>query len=200
MARRYWCHHAVIGNDDGTISFDEFGRSFVREIVTPERVAAAIAAVVGDEVKVGPLAAGPADAARATLRGKLAGVDVKALSAGDNALHFRAMVSLDCSLAVKAPAINKRYRGTLTIPLRLEVRTASPVRLVINVEVPSPQDIGVELEAKDRSGRLIQLLGNIDGEVRERTAVEVARRVEAPEARRHRQIDILAMVDDVWQP
>ena len=107
---------------------------------------------------------------------------------------------LDCTLAVKAPVFDKRYRGTLTIPLLLHVRTASPVRLVIDVEPPSPPDIGVELESRDRSGRLIQVLGNIDGEVRTRTAAEVARRVEAPEARRHREIDVLAMVDDVWRP
>jgi hypothetical protein len=68
------------------------------------------------------------------------------------------------------------------------------------VEPPSAPDIGVELESKDRSGRLIQLLGNIDGEVRARAAAEVARRVESPEARRHREIDVLAMVDEVWRP
>jgi hypothetical protein len=28
----------------------------------------------------------------------------------------------------------------------------------------------------------------------------VAERIDAPEARHHREIDILAMVDDVWHP
>jgi hypothetical protein len=110
------------------------------------------------------------------------------------------VVRLDCTLAVKAPVLNKRYRGTVTIPLRLVVHTASPLRLVIDVEPPSADDIGVELASRDRSGRVIQILGNIDGEVRTRAAAEVARRVEAPEARRHREIDILAMVDEVWKP
>ena len=76
----------------------------------------------------------------------------------------------------------------------------SPLRLVIDVEPPSPPDIGVDLAANDRSGRLLQVLGNIDREVREQTAAEVARRVDAPEARRHREIDILAIVDEVWRP
>jgi hypothetical protein len=186
--------------DGDHIAFDEFGHNFVREVVTADRVAATIASVVGERIDVGPIAAGPADAAKATLRGKLAGVDVEPTGADHDALRFSALVRLDCTLAVKAPVIDKRYRGTLTIPLLLHVRTASPVRLVIDVEPPSAQDIGVELEAKDRSGRLIQILGNIDGEVRTRAAAEVARRVEAPEARRHREIDILAMVDDVWRP
>jgi hypothetical protein len=109
-------------------------------------------------------------------------------------------VRIECTLAVKAPALDKRYRGMLTIPLLLDVRTASPVRLMIDVEPPSAPDIGVELEAGDRSGRLIQILGNIDDEVRARTATEVAQRVEAPEARSKREIDVLAMVDDVWHP
>ena len=183
------------------ISFDEFGRNFLREVVTADRVAATIASVVGDSIEVGPMAAGPRDAARATLRGRL--VDVAVDLAGEDegeAMRFTALVRIDCTLAVKAPALDKRYRGTLTIPLLLDVRTASPVRLVIDVEPPSAPDIGVELEAGDRSGRLIQILGNIDGEVRAKTAAEVAQRVEAPEARRHREIDVLAMVDDVWQP
>ena len=101
---------------------------------------------------------------------------------------------------MKAPVLNKRYRGMLTIPLVLDVRTAPPLRLVIEVDPPSAPDIGVELEAKDRSGRLIQVLGNIDDEVRTRTAAEVAQRVESPEARRHREINVLAMVDDTWHP
>jgi hypothetical protein len=183
------------------ISFDEFGHNFLREVVTADRVAATIASVVGDRIEVGPMAAGPRDAAQASLRGTLAAVDVTPARADDGrALRFSALVRLDCTLAVKAPIIDKRYRGTLTIPLLLHVRTASPVRLVIDVEPPSPPDIGVELESGDRSGRLIQVLGNIDDEVRARAAAEVARRVDAPEARRHREIDVLAMVDDVWQP
>jgi len=186
-------------SSDEHISFDEFGRNFMREVVTPERVASTIAAVVGERIEVGPMAAGPRDAARGSMIATLAGVDVTPAAESDP-LRFSAIVRLDCTLAVKAPAIDKRYRGTLTIPLLLEVRTAEPVRLVIDVEAPSAADIGVELSAKDRSGRLIQLLGNIDGEVRTRAAAEVAKRVDAPEARQHREIDILAMVDDVWKP
>lgn len=181
-------------------SFDEFGHNFVREVVTPARIADTIASIVGERIEVGPLSAGPADAATASLRGRLAGVDVDPAGDEGDTLKFAALVRLDCTLAVKAPVIDKRYRGSLTIPLLLHVRTASPVRLVIDVEPPSAPDIGVELEAKDRSGRLIQRLGNIDGEVRTRAAAEVARRVEDPEARRHREINILAMVDDVWRP
>ena len=182
------------------IAFDQFGHNFVREVVTADRVAATIASVVGESIEVGPIAAGPADAAKATLRGKLAAVDVEPHGADADSLKFSALVRLECTLAVKAPILDKRYRGTLTIPLLLHVRTASPVRLVIDVEPPEAADIGVKLDAKDRSGRLIQVLGNIDGEVRTRAAAEVARRVEAPEARRHREIDVLAMVDDVWRP
>jgi hypothetical protein len=183
------------------ISFDQFGRNFLREVVTADRVAATIASVVGERIEMGPMAAGPRDAAQASLRGKLADVDVSLVGEGRaDALRFSALVRLECTLAVKAPVLNKRYRGVLTIPLMLDVRTASPLRIVIDVEPPAPADIGVELEAKDRSGRLIQILGNIDGEVRTRAAAEVARRVESPEARRHREIDVLAMVDDVWRP
>jgi hypothetical protein len=189
---------SLLGNDH--ISFDQFGHDFMRQVVTADRVAATIATVVGERIDVGPMAAGPRDAAQASLRGKLAGVDVSAAGEDGDILRFTAEVRLDCTLAVKAPVFNKRYRGTLTIPLQLDVRTAPPLRLVIDVEPPAPADIGVELESKDRSGRLIQVLGNIDGEVRSQAAAEVARRVEAPEARRHREIDVLAMVDDVWRP
>jgi hypothetical protein len=172
----------------------------VHHVVTPARVAAAIKGVVGGRVEVGPLSAGPASAAKATMVGTLAGVDVTPRRFGHGPLQFDAVVRLSCELRVKAPGIKKTYRGELRVPLRLEVRTAEAVRLVIDVEAPSEQDIGVDLTAKDRSGRLIQQLGNIDGEVRTRAAAEVARRIEAPEAQRHREIDILAMVDDVWQP
>jgi len=182
------------------ISFGEFGCNFMREVVNADRVAATIASVVGERIEVGPMAAGPRDAARASLRGKLAGVDVSPAGEDEASLRFSAVVRIDFTLAVKAPIINKRYRGTLTIPLDLDVRTAPPLRLVIDVDPPSSQDIGVELASGDRSGRLIQVLGNIDGEVRVQAAAEVARRVEAPEARRHREIDVLAMVDDVWRP
>ena len=54
---------------DEHISFDQFGRNFMRHIVTTERVGAAIASVVGERIEVGPMAAGPRDAARASLRG-----------------------------------------------------------------------------------------------------------------------------------
>jgi hypothetical protein len=186
------------------ISFDQFGRNFMREVVTAERVAATIASVVGDRIEVGPMAAGPRDAAQATLRGRLVDVDVSsaddAAAVDGEVMRFTALVRIDCTLSVKAPVLNKRYRGTLTIPLVLHVRTAPPVRLVIDVDPPSPPDIGVELESGNRSGRLIQVLGNIDGEVRTQAAAEVAQRVESPEARGKREINVLAMVDEVWRP
>jgi hypothetical protein len=169
-------------------------------VVTPERVSAAIAAVVGDHVEVGPIAAGPADAARATMTATLADVTVTPRRFGAGPLRFEALLRLPCELKVKAPAIRKTYRGELTIPLRLKVRTAAPVRLLIDVTPPTQDDIGVHLEAGNRSGRLIQVVGNIDAEVQAQTAALVKERINAPEAQRHREIDILSMVDDVWRP
>src|SRR5207248_8671579 len=142
----------VVGDKDH-VSFDQFGRNFMREVVTADRVAATIASVVGERIEVGPMAAGPRDAASATLRGRLVDVDVS--PAGDEdgeVMRFTAVVRIECTLSVKAPVLNKRYRGMLTIPLVLDVRTAPPLRLVIEVDPPSAPDIGVELEAKDRSG------------------------------------------------
>lgn len=184
-----------------SIAFAEFGRNFVHLVITAERVRTTIGAVVGDAVAVGPLTAGPADAARATLRGRLVDVDVTGEHSPDeDVLRFHAVLRVDCTLAVKAPVIDKRYRGQLTVPLDLVVRTVAPVRLVIDVRPPAPADIGVQLTAGDRSGRLLQRLGNIDAQVQAQAAVEVAKRVEDPETRRHREVDILAMVDDVWMP
>src|SRR3954453_39954 len=98
------------------ISFDEFGRNFMRKVVTAERVAATIASVVGEHIEVGPLAAGPGNAARGSLRAELVEVDVSPANVDDGPAHdgevmrFTAIVRLDCTLAVKAPVINKRYR------------------------------------------------------------------------------------------
>ena len=127
---------------DEHISFDQFGRNFMSKVVTAERVAATIASVVGERIEVGPMAAGPRDAAQASLRGKLADVDVSLADAdadvgGGQAMRFTALVRLDCTLAVKATVINKRYRGTLTIPLVLNVRTAPPLTLCAVPHVPA---------------------------------------------------------------
>src|SRR5439155_457809 len=86
--------HAPPG--DPHIPFDQFGHNFMREVVTTERVAATIATVVGERIEVGPMAAGPRDAARATLRGKLADVDVSLADGPEDgeAMRFTAVVRL----------------------------------------------------------------------------------------------------------
>lgn len=179
------------------IRYGQLGRNFVYSVVTPERVAATIAHVAGQAVDVGPMRAGPGDAATVTATGTIGGIEARVTSRYEP-LELEASIPIELSLHVRVAGTQHRYRGRVVVPLRLRVVATEPVVLTIDIAEVLPREIDVTLEAGGLPGRLLRRVGNIDTEVRRTVATVVNDRLSSPDGMAARRIDVLEEVDEIF--
>lgn len=187
MTRPVRDNHAV-----DFISYEQFGVRFVSHAVTPERVASFIGNTAGDEFEMGPMSAGPGGIAGVKAVGRIGAAEVA--RSPDDLLKFVATLPIDLELEVKLAGARHRYRGDVRVPLRLTVRTAEPLMLVIEVGPVAPADVDLQLRAAGAAAGMLQRMGDMDSEVRKQVARAVNERVSSDRARKGREIDIRALI------
>jgi hypothetical protein len=166
----------------------------VAHVVTPERVAATIERLAGEELAVGPMQAGPGGAASVMATGRIGPIRPQIVLTRER-LSFDAVIPIELNLDVRVAAVSNRYRGNVEVPLRLDVRAIAPVMLVIDVDTVTAADVRVELEAEGLRARFLQRIGDVDEEVRRAVADMVNERLASKEAQEARVYDILGYVD-----
>jgi hypothetical protein len=180
------------------ISYEEFGASFIELAVTDERLAAALAAVAGDVIRVGPLAVGPGNAATVDAEGRVGPPAVERRPG--TPLRFRAVLPVDLSLDVRVAGVHHHYQAEVGIPLGLTVLTEAPITLVIDVDRVSSRDLTVRLRADGMRAKVLSRLGNVEDEIKRHVARFVRERVDSPEGQRARRVEILPLIDQAWRP
>lgn len=180
------------------ISYEQFGVNFIDTAVTEERLAAALVAVAGDVIRVGPMAVGPGNAATVEAEGHIGAPEVERRAGVP--LRFTATLPVTLSLDVKLAGVNHHYDARLAIPLALTIRTAEPITLVIDVDRVSSRHVEVQLRADGMRARVLSRLGNVEDEIRRQVARFVRERVDGPAGEGARRIEILPMIDRAWRP
>ncbi|MCM6775910.1 hypothetical protein NDR87_17285 [Nocardia sp. CDC159] len=174
------------------IDYAEFGRRFFPRIVTADRVREVVAGLAGRDIEVGPIHAGPREAATVAVEGT---VRMPRLTerAGVDPVSFDLVVPVGLDITVDVLKAN-RYRAEVSIPLVLLARAADPLLIVIDVPPPEAEDVVVELEAQ---GWRARALGAV-GQIRKQIAVQVVRVVRAELADASgRTIDVAARLDKI---
>jgi hypothetical protein len=178
------------------VPYDAWGRAFLESAVTGGRIHRAVADIAGDTVEMGPIQAGPGGAATVHVVGHIRAIDV--VPRPDALVSYTATLTIDLELAIKASGTH-RFTGTVTVPLVLTARTAvDPLALIIDVDRVRGRDIGTKLHTDGLKSKIVQRVGNVDGEVRKHVSRIVNERIESEAAVKARVIEVLAAVDDLW--
>ncbi|HMC38163.1 MAG TPA: hypothetical protein VKI19_00785 [Acidimicrobiales bacterium] len=177
------------------LDYRAFGEAFILRAVTPERVVDAVARIAGDRVELGPIKAGPGGRATVNAHGRIG--EPQADEEAAEPLTYTVRVPVDVSLQVKVGTVN-RYAASGTIDMRLVVRTAEPLKIVIDVEPVRPEQVRFEIEAKGMPARFLGRAGDVDGELRRHTAAYVNERIGHPDTSRFTTIDLLPLMERVW--
>lgn len=177
------------------MDYRAFGEAFVYRAVTPERVVEAVNRIAGDSVELGPIKAGPGGRATVHARGRIG--EPEADEDAADPLVYSVRVPVDVGLEVKVGTVH-RYSASGVIVMRLVVRTAAPLNIVIDVEPVSPDDVDFDIEARGVQARLLGRAGDVHGELRRHTAAYVNDRISAPETSRFTNIDLVPLMEQVW--
>lgn len=175
--------------------YGAFGEALIYRAVTPERVVDAVRRIAGDEVRLGPIKAGPGGRATVNAAGRIG--EPEADETGSEPLTYAVRLPVDVSLEVKVGTVS-RFRASGSIHLTLTVLTVEPLAIVIETGHVGPDDVSFRIEAQGVQARLLGKAGDVDGELRRHTADYVNQRIADPAAKRFTTIDLVPIVERVW--
>jgi hypothetical protein len=178
------------------LTYEEFGRRFFEVAVTEDRVAAAFAAIVGDEFEMGPMGQGPGKIARVSAKVKIQDPQVSR-NIGDT-ITFRIRIPLEIEMVIDLRLDKQRFMVEGEIALRASARAAEPLLLIIDVEKPRPSDITVHVTSKSIRGELLRIVAGVDAEVRRFIAAHVADEIDNPKSQEAQVIDVAEQLDATW--
>jgi len=178
-------------------SYEEFGRVFFRTAVTEDRILAAVGGLAGDTFEFGPLAVGPGKIAKVNATGRIGDPSIAAVESDE--VQFRLAIPVAVELVVHVPLDEHRFHADLLVHLNLRARAARPLRVVIDIDRPSKEDVEVRLEAATMRGSLLNAVAGVEGELKRFVAKYVGREVEKPHIARARDIDVAARINGAWE-
>lgn len=183
------------------VSYQDFGAAFIDEAVTPARIEAAVLAVAGGAIEVGPMGVGPGDAASVLAEGTVGGPTARpAASAPDGTRRFVVSIPVELHLTVKVAGTLHRFEAGIVARLHLSVRTAlEPLALVIEIAPPEGFDLEVDVRSSAMTSKVLGRLGNIDGKIRKEVVGFITERLNGPDAKAATTINIADHIEAVWK-
>ena len=169
-------------------SYEDFGRDFFEHAVTVERVEQALANLTGNAVDFGPRQVGPAGLATIQAEGSIREPSV--LRREGELIEFDLTIPIDLDLTVRLAAHDHRFETRLRAQLKLTARAKQPLHIFIDIPAPTENDIDVEVNAQGLRASVLDVVADIEGELKRHVAKYVGKQIEKPEIRRMRDIDV----------
>lgn len=187
--------------DGAEISYEEFGRNYIRTVLPTERLLRTIDAVLGDRIELGPIGAGPGRAlATVTVLGLFRPTTGR-LVAGDRPgelLTFDVDLPIDVTFDLDLRMDRQRFTADLVVPLRVVVHAQAPARLRIEIQMPAEDRIRLDLSASTRRGGVLQKATGMEAELRRFLLVVLRTELDKPYVRRATHLDMKELIDGSW--
>jgi hypothetical protein len=157
----------------------------LQAFVTSDLIAEVISQIAGGVIDVGPIATGPGGVARATAHGVLRRAEVH-LEPG-LPIGVRAGVPVAIELTVDAAGGKHRYSADAKVAIRAAIAHEDGCA-VVELEPLSSRDVTVRVKAHGLQAKLLQKVGDVDGELRREIAAYVNGRLSGDDVTELRRI------------
>jgi hypothetical protein len=174
----------------GFLTYGEWGEEFFRAAVTEQRVLDAVGTVAGQSIDFGPTKVDPIGLIKVSARGRVGSPGVARRSGP--LVAFDLTVPVQLAIVLDLGLDKHRFNAEVHVRLLLTARAARPLRIVIDVDPPSSNDVSVDMKAEALRSSVLQAFGGIEGELRRQVARFVRREIEKPEVKQARVIDVAA--------
>ncbi|MGQ4598183.1 hypothetical protein [Nocardia sp. R6R-6] len=179
------------------VSYPEFGRRFLEFAASEERILATFSRLTGAAFDLGPIGVGPGRLAKVTAEVQLGRSRLHRLDG--ELICFEQIIPLELDLLLDVAVDRHRFHVEGTVHLHLTVRTAAPLRVVIEIAEPRPADVRVDVAAATRRGQWLRVLAGVDHEVRRFVARYISTEIRRPDVAAACDIDVARRLDQAWQ-
>jgi hypothetical protein len=179
-------------NDNGPISYAEFGEHFIRRVVTAERLRSEVQALLVGSIE-GEVHKLPADLLSAGYRLTPGGISVAPTALAPAPLRFRLDLDGKLDLRVRLLGLPLRFSVRVRISLDLAVRTQAPLTIRLLPALAGADAVRIDVNPHSIPGELLDQLNIIEPAVTEEIVNEVRRRLVSPQLIAATTIDVLAL-------
>ncbi|MFD8249825.1 hypothetical protein [Nocardia sp. NPDC059691] len=187
----------ALGEPDDSISYADFGRRFLEYAASEARIAGAFDQLTGSAFDFGPIGVGPGRLAKVTAQVRLGSSRLSRRD--DETITFELIILLEVDLLLHLAVDRHRFHVQGTVHLHLTVRTAAPLRVVIDIAEPRSADVHVDVAAATRRGQLLRVLAGVDHEIRRFVARYISAEIRKPHIAAVRDIDVAQRLDEAWK-
>lgn len=185
------------GDPRPEISYEQFGATYIRQILHKDRILMMIRDVLGPTIELGPIGAGPGrKAAMVSVVGTFR--EPKGEELPGDLLAYRIFLPISVVFDINMRVDKHRFTADVVVPLTLTVHTVAPLRVRIDITVPGPDEVALTLQAGSRRGAVLQKLAGLEAELRRFLVKVVRTELAKPYVRRATDFDMASLIDDAW--
>lgn len=179
------------------IGYAGFGENWVRRVLHRDRVLRTIEQVLGDQIVLGPIKAGPgrtfASVSVVGTFGRTRGVEIPG-----ELLAYAIDLPVSVVFHVDLPLDRLTFTAEVLVPLVLTVHAEAPVRLRMELTTPREDQIGLTLTTDTRRGAVFRRIAGLDGELRRFLLTVLDTELAKPYVQRALHLDMEELIDQAW--
>ncbi|MCX6398820.1 MAG: hypothetical protein NTX33_02675 [Propionibacteriales bacterium] len=183
--------------DDTPSSYERFGVNWVRRVLHLDRILATVDQVLGDQIALGPIGAGPGRAfASISFVGTFhptTGHEVPA-----ELLTYAINLPISVVFDLDLPMDRLTFNGEVVIPLVLVVHTEEPLKLRLELRTPTEEQIQLQLHTDTRRGSMIRKIAGIDGELRRFVLKVIDTELNKTYVQKATNLDMEVLIAEAW--
>ncbi len=146
-------------------SYEEFGVAWIHRVLHLERILRTLDDVLGDQIALGPIGAGPGRAfASVSFVGTFR--PTKGREVPGERLTYAIDLPISVVFELGLPMDRLTFNAEVLVPLVLVVHTESPLKLRLEIQTPTEDQIGLQLNTDTRRGAMLRKVAGLDGELR----------------------------------
>lgn len=178
-------------------SYGDFGVAWIRRVLHKERILRTVDQVLGDQIALGPIGAGPGRAFASVSFVGTYGPTTGAEIPGD-LLTYAIDLPISVDVELGLPLDKVRFTAEVVVPLVLEVHTEAPLKLRLELSTPSEDRIGLQLNTDTRRGAMIRKIAGLDAELRRFLLRVLDTELAKPYVRRATHLDMDELITNAW--
>lgn len=178
-------------------SYERFGVNWVRRVLHRERILRTIDQLLGDQISLGPIGAGPGRAfASVSFTGTFGPTTGSELPGA--LLSYAIDLPISVVFQLDLPMDKLHFNAEVVIPLVLVVHTEEPLRLRLELQTPAEDQIGLELKTDTRRGAILRKMTGLDSELRRFVLKVIDTELSKPYVKRAMYLDMEELIDHAW--
>ncbi len=183
--------------DEGPASYQLFGVNWVHRVLHLDRILATVDQVLGDQLALGPIGAGPGRAfASISFVGTFHPTTGHQIPA--ELLTYAINLPISVVFDLDLPMDRLTFNGEVIIPLVMVVHTEEPLRLRLEIRTPTEEQIQLQLHTDTRRGTVIRKVAGIDGELRRFVLKVIDTELNKPYVQKAMNLDMEELIAEAW--